>query len=434
MIEEWESVRRRKETWSGNSGKTAISKAARPDDGNTGFGKGWAAPEFDDSQWKTMKVPGSWISQKIAGNGAVWIRRVAEIPPELAGKDLIFHSGGIDKHDITYFNGVEIGRTGKGVESEWWSAPREYAIPGRLVRAGVNMVAVRAFSFLMDGAFVGHRDDWRLESADGRQLSLAGEWKAAAEYDRGKLVKTTEPGLGNPNTCSLKFDAMIRPLIPFAVRGVLWYQGESNAPTVERSLAYQREMETMIRDWRFHWERPELPFFQVQLADYRMPEDHDQSSTWAFLRESQRKACLNEPETYLVTALDTGEEDDVHPQDKKTVGERLAASVLYHVYRCGDLPCGPEFRQAVPENGALRVFFDFAEGMELRGEPGKSFYLAGADRKYHPADEAVISGDSILLRSKRVPCPLTVRYAWSDNPNSILYNRRFPAASFSSEE
>ncbi|MBQ9337439.1 MAG: hypothetical protein IJS14_09105 [Lentisphaeria bacterium] len=433
MIEEWEAVRQKRETWCDHSGKPAVAKAARPDDGNSGFGKGWAAPGFDDSQWKTMKVPGSWIAQHIAGNGAVWIRRTVEIPAELAGKDLVFRSGGIDKHDTTYFNGVEIGRTGKDLEADWWETPREYAIPGKLVKAGVNTLAIRGFSFLMDGAFVGHRDDWRLE-ADGWQLPISGEWKAAAEYDRGKLLKTTDPGLDNQNTPGLKFDTMVRPLLPFAIGGVIWYQGESNAPNVEKSLAYQREMETMIRDWRFHWENPDLPFIQVQLADYQLAEDYYGSSSWAFLRDSQLKAARAVPDSYLVTALDTGEENEIHPQDKKSIGERLAASALYHVYGLGDLPCGPEFRRAVPENGALRVYFDYADGMELRGEPGRSFYLAGADRKYHPADEAEISGDSILLRSKQVPEPLSVRYAWSNNPVSILYNRRFPAASFSSEK
>ncbi|MBO4648031.1 MAG: hypothetical protein J5806_07735 [Lentisphaeria bacterium] len=436
MIETWELLRGQAEKWDPARQVSPLLSVSRPDDGNQGFAKGWAAPEFDDSGWKSMRVPGSWIGQRIAGNGAVWGRKKIVLPDSLAGHDLTLHLGGIDKHDITYFNGVEIGRTGKDLETEFCSVPRAYRIPGELVRPGENLIAVRGFSFLMDGAFGGKAEHYHLDSGSA-SFPLAGTWRAQAEYDRGKISRN-QPAAWNPgnsNTPGLKFDSMVRPLIPYAVRGVIWYQGESNTETPAASAQYRKKMETLIRDWRFRWGQPELPFIQVQLADYLEPVGYDEFSSWAVLRESQRKACLSLPGVYLASALGTGEITDIHPQDKKSVGSRLAARALHHVYGRKDrLPAGPEFLQVRPEkNGALRLFFRYTEGMELRGEPGKSFYLAGADRIYHPADFARIEGDSIVLASSAVKAPVSVRYAWSNNPESILYNLKYPAAAFEAE-
>ena len=428
MIDEWEMIRGKERSWDKPVDWIALR---RPDPGNQGFGLGWAEPEFDDSDWSLMWIPGNWITQKIAGNGVVWVRKSIEIPPELAGKDLVLHTGGIDKHDITYFNNVEIGRTGKDFEENFYDTSRQYKIPGKLVRAGRNVIAIRAFSFFYDGAFWGKDNDFRLSAPD-REIPLAGEWKAHAEVDWGIFKIEPPSGVNDHNMPGLQYGSMIVPLLPYALGGVIWYQGESNGNSIEESIQYQRRMETLIRDWRFRFDQPELPFIQVQLAEYWADMDYDPKSTWAVLRDSQRRVCQTLPEVYLATALDTGEADDIHPQDKETVGRRLASTALYWVYHRDVLPCGPAFRKAETENGALRVFFHFAEGMELRGEPCRSFYLAGSDGLYFPADHAEISGDSILLSSDHVKNPVSVRYAWSNNPVSILYNRLYPAASFCS--
>lgn len=435
LIDDWEAIRRERQTWIRPTEPIARKWEYRPDPGNAGFGQGWADPDFDDSDWKTMKVPGSWIFQKIAGNGAVWVRKTLELPPEMAGKDLTLNTGGIDKQDITYFNNVEIGRTGKDNETEYFNHPREYRIPGNLVKAGKNVIAIRAFSFIFDGSLNGGSSLYRL-SGGTHEIPLAGDWKARAEFDWGMLGSAAlKPGINNNNTAGLQFGSMVNPLLPFAIRGVLWYQGESNARSLETAVRYQQMIETMIRDWRYRFDQPDLPFFQVQLADYETKEDYDEFSRWAVLRESQRRSCQNLPGVYLVTALDTGDGYNIHPEDKKSVGHRLAAAALYEVYHHDVLPYGPVFWKVKPEeNGSLRVFFHFADGLELRDEPGKSFYLAGADGHYFPADHAEICGDSIVLSSRQVKNPLNVRYAWAQYPNNILYNRQFPAASFSSEK
>ncbi|MBO4648032.1 MAG: hypothetical protein J5806_07740 [Lentisphaeria bacterium] len=433
MIEHWEELRRQAKCWEPlEMEPSPVIRYAKPDDGNKGFGQGWAAPEFDDSAWKTMEVPGSWVEQGIGGNGAVWVRRKIELPASLAGHDLTLHLGGIDKHDITYFNGVEIGRTGREIETEHWDRPRSYRIPGELVKAGENTIAIRGFSFLYDGAFGGEHNMYHLTAADGTKIPVAGDWQVQVEYDRGKIASLTEYGIGNHNTPGLQFDSMVWPLIPYAIRGVLWYQGENNAITRAGSASYRKKLETMIRDWRFHWGLPDLPFIVVQLPKYHECTAYDEFSPWAVMRESQRAACAALPGVSLVCTLDAGEEKDIHPQDKKTVGCRLAAQAFYQVYGRRDrVPTGPEFLSVQREkDGALRVFFRFAEGMELRGEPGSSFYLAGEDGKYHPAESAEIDGDSIVLTSSAVKDPVSVRYAWSNNPNLILYNEEYPAPAF----
>lgn len=146
--------------------------------------------------------------------------------------------------------------------------------------------------------------------------------------------------------------------------------------------------------------------------------------------QSQRRACGSLPLAYLATALGTGETDDVHPQNKKDVGLRLAAQALFRVYGKDVLPCGPEVWKVRREKDGLRLFFRFAEGLELRDASSRGFYLAGSDGRYYPADQAKIEGESILLSSRQVSSTVSVRYCWSDNPCNVLYNREYPAASF----
>lgn len=435
MVESWEELRQQKDTWVQGSmtQEDLLRQIAQVDRGNEGFAKGWAALDLDDSDWLDMEIPGSWLDQNIAGDGAVWVRKKVELPQELAGKDLYLETGGIDKHDIAYFNGVEIGRTGQDLETQYWNQQRCYKISGKLVKAGKNMIAIRAFSFAMDGAFQPPAKYYML-SGDNFAMSLAGFWKAKVEYDLGKITLPPKFGIQNHNTPGLQFESMINPLLPFAMRGIIWYQGESNANSLNSALTYQRKLETMIKDWRFRFDSPDLPFIQVQLADFRSSMNYQDFSAWAALRNAQNKVCRTLPQVFMATALGTGEENDIHPQDKKTVGCRLAAVALHHVYNLDVLPCGPEFIKAEPENGKLRIYLNYADDMELRDEPRKSFYLAGKGGKYFPAETAIIEKGSLLLRSSMVKEPVSVRYAWADFPNSILYNKKYPAASFCSED
>ena len=411
--------------------KIDITRCAvvRPDPGNAGFGKGWAAPEFDDAAWKEMTVPGSWIQQNISGNGAVWIRRRVELPRDWTGQDLILRTGGIDKHDIAYVNGCEVGRTGKDLECEHWNRERRYPVPGRLISSRLVTVAFRAFSFVYDGSFSG---DFKLiRVSDGSELSISGTWKAAPEFDRGRVDVREDSstfGAGNPNTPGILFDGMINPLTPCALRGVIWYQGESNT---RNSGEYGPILRRMIADWRFFFLAPELPFFMVQLAGYMNPQPFRKDCPWAEVREAQRLETERDPHVFMASAIDCGEELFIHPQDKESVGFRLAQSALHHVYgQRGTVPSGPMIREAKREGGAVRLSFRFPEGLTLeKGE--QTFYLSADGKNFFPADSVVVENDTLFVRSAAVPEPAEVRYAWSDFPPTPLYNGAgLPASPF----
>ncbi len=438
MARETDAVLRKESAWevkNTESGGIDFNKMTRTDPGNKGVGKGWARPDFDDSAWKDMTVPGNWIEQEIAGNGAVWVRKKIMLPPEWAGRKLVLETGGIDKHDITYFNGEEIGRTGKDFETEYGDADRRYSVPAGLAVPGENTIAIRAYSFLFAGAFWGDASSYRLYCPDtDESIPLAGSWKAFAEFDMGVLYRPAAipKGPGNPNTPGILFDSMICPLIPYAIRGVIWYQGESNARSLQESFTYLRKLETMIRDWRYRWGQGDFPFLQVQLANFRNKSAFDPRSAWAVLREMQRLACEEIPDVYMASAIDIGEARDIHPQDKHSVGDRLAANALRNVYhRMDAVPSGPLLRSCTAENGKIRMTFAHAAGLTLKADAAMSFYLAGMDGVFHPAAHVVIEGDSILADSPDVPIPCKVYYAWSDNPVSSLYNAAgLPASSF----
>lgn len=411
-------------------------KSWRKDPGNKGFGLGYAKVDFNDSNWKKMRVPGSWIVQKISGNGAIWARKEVTLPKEWAGKDLILETGGIDKHDITYFNGVEVGRTGKDFDTKYWDLKRKYTVPGKLVKAGKNVIAIRAFSFLHDGSIYGRAEDYKLSlKSGGKPILYSGMWKAHPEVNFGILSpKSAGYNPNYPNTPGILFDGMINPILPYAIRGAIWYQGESNAGNIHNATAYQKRLETMIRDWRYRWGIGDFPFIQVQLAYYdkRSEGAFFAGSPWAFLRDSQRKLTGTMPNVFMVSAVDKGDKLDIHPQDKKTVGKRLSFSALHHVYHFNDMvPCGPLYQSCSVEGNKIRVTFRYAEGLKIKGDFRKSFMIGSDHGGFYPADELFIEGNSIVLSSKDVQVPVAVRYAWSQAAVTTLYNGAdLPASPF----
>ena len=424
----------REETWLGKGSKSSAAEtpALKEDPGNQGFGLGWADPGFDDSAWKAMRVPGSWIVQKLAGNGVFWVRCDVTIPDKWAGHELTLHLGGIDKTDITYFNGVEIGRTGSGFDTMYWGSPRAYKVPAELVKAGTCVIAVRAFSFSYDGSLNSSPMAYYLKREDtDEKLPIAGMWKGNAEADFGIVAApntdsgcsfgcVNRPGPGLANTPGILFHSMIRPLIPFGIRGVIWYQGEHNEAWASE---YARSLALMIRDWRYQWAQGDFPFIQVQLAGYGTPYPYDGDSAVALLREAQEDVCRDLPEVYLVTAVDIGDAKDIHPQNKKDVGYRLALSALHHVYRNSSVvPCGPVFEKCCMEGRFLRVVFRYGQGLHFQGGEPKGFYLAGRDGEFHPADDVRIEGETLLLASSEVKIPLAVRYSWAGCPDGNLRN------------
>jgi sialate O-acetylesterase len=406
------------------------------DPGNEGLGKGWARAAFDDAAWPVMSLPTSWQNAGHPYSAVVWFRRAVEVPPEWAGCDLLLGIGAVDKQDITYFNGEQVGATGKGFEREHWSVPRTYRIPGKLVKAGRNMVAVRAYSFMNHGGLTGPADQMSLAPAvgGGAALHLAGDWRFAVEHNFGLVTAATlSPGPGNPQTAGILFDNLIAPMTPYGIRGVLWYQGESNCDAF-CAPRYGGMLARLIRDWRHAWGQGDFQFLTVQLANYLAARPYQENSTWARVREGQAQT-LALPATGVAVAIDIGDAADIHPRNKRDVGRRLAQWALTQLHGVAGVPCGPLFDGATIEPRGIRVRFrHIGGGLQARGGALHTFAIAGSNRVFVPA-EATIEGDTVLISSPQVPLPVAVRYAWADNPDGAnLYNGEgFPAFPFRSD-
>ena len=386
------------------------------DPGNQGLEQGWAKANLDDLAWGSMKVPGTWKAQGHNYNGIFWFRKTIDIPAAWAGKELALALGAADKQDITYFNGHQVGATGSELDESHWNEQRIYRIPGHLVKAGKNVIASRVYSFIFDGGLIGPAAKMALAlvGKEDQGIPLAGEWKYAIERNFG-LITPPAPiaGPGNPNSPYMLFDNMIAPLIPYALRGAIWYQGESNA---NRPEVYQRLMIDMIRDWRHVWGQGDFPFLSVQLANFITGDN------WPLLREAQLQS-LCESNTGMAVTIDIGNPLDVHPTNKLDVGKRLASWALSETYGKNVEASGPLYAGMVIEGSRIRLRFSHVQGgLVAKGGKLATFDIAGSDRKFVAAD-AVIDGDTVVVSSMDVKAPIAVRYAWKNDPEGCnLYN------------
>lgn len=409
-------------------------RGAPQDQGNRGLAEGWTAPGFDDSAWPAMPVPSRWQDHGHPENGVFWFRRSITVPPAWIGRDLELHLGEIDKHDDTWVNGERVGGLSWEAGDRAWCTPRIYPVAGRLVGPdGRVEIAVRARSHVFHGGMTGPACAMRLVPVGAgaeSPLPLAGSWRYQVEQDWG----TPQPpdaawGLDSSNSPSILFDSRIAPLIPCALRGVLWYQGESNA---SQASDYRRLLPLLIRDWRRAWGQGDFAFLQVQLANYRRPVEEPGRSEWAELRDAQA-AALSEPGTGMAVAIDLGDPLDIHPRNKHEVGLRLARWALAETYERGGVPSGPLYAGMIAEaGGRLRLRFRHAAGLgTCDGAAPRHVAVAGADRAFVWAESAV-EGESLIVWHPRVPRPVAVRYAWADNPDAAnLRNAEgLPAAPF----
>jgi len=404
------------------------------DPGNEGETAGFASPGFDDNAWETMELPQYWEAAGLDIDGAVWFRRAVEIPEAWRGKDLELSLGALDDSDTTYFDGVVVGTTGTETPS-YWTHPRRYRVPGRLVTSRHAVIAVRVWDRGGDGGFAGSPKDLTLRPADGagEPLGLAGEWRRHVERAVGPINPDWGSQPLNPsgqNAPTMLYNAMIAPLLPYTIRGAIWYQGESNA---DRARQYRTLFPAMIRDWRSGWGQGDFPFYFVQLANYMKRADQPGESDWAELREAQR-LTLCTPATGMAVAIDIGEADDIHPTDKQDVGHRLALNALARTYHRHVEFSGPDYRHFEIVGGQIRLAFDHAEGLDAKGGALHGFAIAGADRRFVWAD-ARIDGKAVVVSSPEVAAPVAVRYGWADNPDCTLVNGAgLPASPFRTDD
>jgi sialate O-acetylesterase len=387
------------------------------DSGYSGGGGSWKDPDLDTSDWNTMTIPGYWNETDLGSvNGVVWFRKVIELPAVADGQPAKMDLGRVVDADSVFVNGQFVGNT------TYQYPPRRYEIPEGVLQEGENTVVVRVINergnggFFPDKPYRIYTDDWSRE--------LTGDWKF-------RLGVEMEPLAGQTfirwNPLGL-FNGMIHPLLNYSIRGVIWYQGESNTGNPQE---YADLFPALIEDWRNHWDQGEFPFLYVQLANFMEPADEPVESNWAELRQAQLEA-LSLPNTGMAVTIDIGEWNDIHPLNKKDVGDRLARWARGMVYGENIVQSGPLLERVTQSGRRLRLSFSHTgSGLVADGGDLKEFTIAGEDGKFVTA-KARIEGDEVIVWSEQINNPKHVRYAWEDNPaDANLYNREgLPASPF----
>jgi sialate O-acetylesterase len=385
----------------------------RLDEVDPGHRGGWHRPGFSDRSWDVAQLPGLWDETALgAFDGIVWYRRTVRIPNDWDGRELTLQLGPIDDMDTVWFNGRRVG----GYERPGhWQTPRNYSIPGDLVESGEATIAVRVVDTGGGGGFNGRPDDLRLR-AGRNALPIDGPWRVKAGTPLANLDRwPSGPRISHQSPTCLS-NGMIDPILPYGIRGAIWYQGESNRG---QAYLYRSLFPALIEDWRQRWGRGDFPFYFVQIAPFLYGGDVGQT---AELREAQFMT-LSLSNTGMVVTSDVANPRDIHPRNKLDVGERLARWALTQTYpdpRWDDLAySGPLYRSMRIEDGAIRLYFDHVgEGLASIGGPLTHFTIAGEDRVFHPA-LAYIDGPTVVVRNDAVQQPRAVRFSWgtADEPN-----------------
>ncbi len=394
----------------------------------------WGRPGFDSNDWKTMEQPGGWQKDMKNFEGIADFIKEVEIPSDWAGKDLIMSLGAIDECDIAFFNGNEIGSIGFEAH-HYWEIPRKYTIPGGLVNPGKSIIAVKIVNEVGAGGFTGKPGKMFLQSkGGGKKIPLVGVWKYKVEKELKRPERLRRPyGPGHHNAPSVLYNAKIHPIIPYAIKGVIWYQGESNAG---RAYQYRKLLPAMIKDWRKNWQQGNFTFLIVQLANYMTPSKNPESSAWAELREAQTMTAKKLPNCGLALAIDIGEAKNIHPKNKQDVGRRLALAARKIAYGQDIVYAGPEYESMkIDDNKIIVKFKNAGSGLIAKDGPLKQFAIAGKDRIFKWAN-AEIKGNSVVVWSDKVKVPVAVRYAWANNPAGCnLYNKEgLPANPFRTDD
>ncbi len=378
----------------------------------------WFDPTVNRKGWGSMNVPGYWASTELGPvNGVVWFRRDIDVPVSMAGQEAKLILGRIVDADSVFINGAFAGTT------SYQYPPRWYDIPAKVLKEERNTLVVRVISNTGKGGFVLDKP-YELICA-GQTIDLKGTWQYRLGAEMEPLASQTfirwKPlGL---------YNAMIAPLLNYSIKGVAWYQGESNA---NRPIEYRDLFPALIRDWRAKWNEGDFPFLFVQLPNFMESKKQPSESNWAMLREAQFKA-LSLPRTGMAVAIDIGEWNDIHPLNKKDVGIRLARAAQKVAYADEAVVySGPVYQSMKVEgNRIILSFTNTGSGLMAKGEGLKCFAIAGADKQFVWAN-AKIENNNVVVWSEEITNPVAARYAWADNPDGAnLYNAEgLPASPF----
>ena len=383
-----------------------------------GMQQHFTALDYDDSSWKTVhQYSMEWAKKDGRGIvGSIWLRQHVHVDKEHAGKPARLLLGTLFDADFTYLNGKEIGRT------YYQYPPRRYDIPAGLLREGDNVITIRFINKYGIAHFIPEKP-YMIAFGDDRYsqnpmpkdvIPLSENWL----HHAGVSMPSCPSGdVSLQNLPSTLYNAVVYPLAPYAIRGVVWYQGESNTGN---PAPYADLLRKMMNNWRTLWKDPKLPFCIVQLANYDgrqqtgMPQPMTEqpmpvNSNWARLREAQRQVAKEDPYAALAVAIDLGETVDIHPLRKKEVAERVGLC-FDHLALHKNVKLSPQPIHAKMVDGKVVVTFD----QPLREDEQATFEIAGADHKFINV-KAIAKGNQVSLESP-VSAPEKVRYAWKDNP------------------
>jgi len=389
--------------------------------------QGFQNKDFNTDDWKTMELPKIWEELEIYVDGVVWFSKDINVPESWQGEDLTLSLGKINDYDITWFNGKKVGRGTEVHES------RNYKIPSSLVNKGQNRIVVQVLDVGNVGGIYGPAEEMKLTIKD-KSISLVGNWKYKIDPIKieGKAIPKKQDQNTGVNRPTVLYNAMIKPLLPYGIKGAIWYQGESNA---ERAYQYRNLFSSMIKDWRNVWGQGDFPFIFVQLANFMKVIEQPIEHSWAELREAQTMA-LELPNTGMAVTIDIGDAIDIHPTNKQDVGKRLALNALAKVYEKDIAYSGPMYNSMEVEGNKIRLKFNNTnDGLKIMGDKDlKGFAIAGADKKFVWA-EAKIEGNEVIVWSPEIKKPVAVRYGWAANPTCNLYNGAdLPASPFRTDD
>ncbi|MGB8191532.1 MAG: sialate O-acetylesterase [Chitinophagaceae bacterium] len=424
------TIQKNKDTAYVNSMNRAASlaNASRPkpnDKGLTG-NKPWYDTTYIPKGWHNINIPGYWEDQGVKDlDGIVWYRKEIDVPAAMTGMPAKVYLGRIVDADFLYVNGVLAGNT------TYQYPQRRYVLPAGVLKPGKNILVVRVINNFGKGGFV--PDKPYAVTVGGQSIDLKGDW----QYKVGDAFvpfRSSAPGISLQNQPSSLFNAMVAPVVNYSIKGMLWYQGESNTGNASE---YEKLLPALIADWRNQWKQGELPFLYVQLPGFQDVQYLPAESGWAVLREGQLKT-LSVPNTAMAVAIDLGEWNDVHPDNKKDVGLRLALTARKLVYGEKDLVhSGPIYQSSkIDGNKIILSFSNVGSGLiSIDGEELWRFAIAGADKKFVWAT-AKIEGDKVIVWTDSIAEPMYVRYAWADNPEGAnLYNKEgLPASPFRTDK
>lgn len=385
----------------------------------------YKSASYDDSAWAKANVPGYWKANGIDRKGTVWYRKKVSLPATMAGRNATLCLGTLVDSDSAFVNGTFVGTTG------YQYPPRKYSIPAGVLKEGDNVITVKLESPSGMGGFVPDKE--YAIKCDGQTVDLSGEWKVK----EGREAKATEK-LANMfrNPMEAKsglYNTMLLPLANCRVKGVVWYQGESNAG---RWNEYEKLLTALMGDWREVFGDASLPFIIVQLPNFLESSPNPSDGGWARLREAQMKAAESTPGAYFTVNYDLGEWNDIHPLNKKDVAKRIWKSASANIYGNKVEGTAPRLeKMEIKGNSAILTFSHTGKGLKTTGGKPGHFAIAGKDRKYVWAD-AVVKGNKVIVSSPDVPEPVAVRYAWANNPEgaNMVSSEGMPMAPFRTDD